>query len=143
VYWAVVLVMLGLMPACSIVPTPTGKHAWIVGGKGALKYDAAVATADGGPAAMGGMTYVFNQEKSFRDGMLAAAALSASYYGAVTAKAVEATKQAGAASAAKTQQAAIAGETTIRQAELAAKAEATAAAIGAGAVPVVNPITPP
>ena len=104
------LVLAGLLSSCSVVPTPHG-YAGFLGGRGEFQ-----------TSADGGVSFVYNQEKSFRDGMVAAAALSASYYGAVASKAVEATKQQAAGHAAKTQQTQIATDGVVRQAEIAAGA---------------------
>jgi hypothetical protein len=99
--------------------------------------------AFGGRGANSNRGTMWDNEKSFNDLSWTAMALGASYFGAVSTKATEGTKRAVAASAAKTDQAKIAADAAVATEGIKAKAAATSHAISSGAVPVVNPITPP
>lgn len=71
-----------LLASCSAIPTPSGKYAVMLGGKGHLEY---------GPG--GTMAYTYSNEKSFQHATQAIVAVAASAASASVSKAKEVTTQ--------------------------------------------------
>lgn len=82
------IIILGLLPSCVFMQEEGATFA-ALGGKGAYRK---------------GVGVVYNNEKSFRDGAIAAAAITAGYFANATNEAVEATSQISNTNSANTAQ---------------------------------------
>lgn len=99
-----------LFTSCSVIPTPGGQYAMMLGGKGHLEY---------GPG--GTMAYTYSNEKSFHHATQALVAVAGSMASASVSKAKEVTTQQANASAAKTAQQKIAADAATEQARINAQ----------------------